>query len=65
MPYRDLPDAIALANRGMGSLALSLFTFDRTWPRVRAGRRLFPRPHDDSSIGPARGKHRPRLPCPS
>jgi oxepin-CoA hydrolase / 3-oxo-5,6-dehydrosuberyl-CoA semialdehyde dehydrogenase len=29
MPYRDLPDAIALANRGMGSLALSLFTFDR------------------------------------
>ncbi|HEX8400326.1 MAG TPA: phenylacetic acid degradation bifunctional protein PaaZ [Allosphingosinicella sp.] len=30
MPYRDLPDAIALANRGMGSLALSLFTFDPT-----------------------------------
>ena len=29
MPYRDLGDAIALANRGMGSLALSLFTFDR------------------------------------
>jgi oxepin-CoA hydrolase / 3-oxo-5,6-dehydrosuberyl-CoA semialdehyde dehydrogenase len=29
MPYRDLEDAIALANRGMGSLALSLFTFDR------------------------------------
>lgn len=29
MPYRDLDDAIALANRGMGSLALSLFTFDR------------------------------------
>jgi len=28
MPYRDLPDAIALANRGMGSLALSLFTFE-------------------------------------
>jgi oxepin-CoA hydrolase/3-oxo-5,6-dehydrosuberyl-CoA semialdehyde dehydrogenase len=28
MPYRDLEDAIALANRGMGSLALSLFTFD-------------------------------------
>ncbi|HEX8642799.1 MAG TPA: phenylacetic acid degradation bifunctional protein PaaZ [Allosphingosinicella sp.] len=26
MPYRDLEDAIALANRGMGSLALSLFT---------------------------------------
>ncbi len=26
MPYRDIPDAIALANRGMGSLALSLFT---------------------------------------
>ena len=28
MPYRDLEDAIGLANRGMGSLALSLFTFD-------------------------------------
>ena len=28
MPYTDLADAIALANRGMGSLALSLFTFD-------------------------------------
>jgi oxepin-CoA hydrolase/3-oxo-5,6-dehydrosuberyl-CoA semialdehyde dehydrogenase len=28
MPYRDLDDAIALANRGMGSLALSLFTND-------------------------------------
>ncbi len=26
MPYRDLADAISLANRGMGSLALSLFT---------------------------------------
>jgi oxepin-CoA hydrolase/3-oxo-5,6-dehydrosuberyl-CoA semialdehyde dehydrogenase len=26
MPYRDMDDAIALANRGMGSLALSLFT---------------------------------------
>jgi oxepin-CoA hydrolase / 3-oxo-5,6-dehydrosuberyl-CoA semialdehyde dehydrogenase len=31
MPYNDLDDAIALANRGMGSLALSLFTYD---PRV-------------------------------
>ena len=28
MPYRDLDDAIALANRGQGSLALSLFTYD-------------------------------------
>jgi len=28
MPYNDLDDAIALANRGMGSLALSLFTHD-------------------------------------
>ena len=27
MPYRDIADAIALANRGMGSLALSLFTY--------------------------------------
>jgi oxepin-CoA hydrolase/3-oxo-5,6-dehydrosuberyl-CoA semialdehyde dehydrogenase len=26
MPYRDMTDAVALANRGMGSLALSLFT---------------------------------------
>jgi oxepin-CoA hydrolase/3-oxo-5,6-dehydrosuberyl-CoA semialdehyde dehydrogenase len=26
MPYRDIADAIALANRGMGSLVLSLFT---------------------------------------
>ena len=31
MPYRDLDEAIALANRGQGSLALSLFTHD---PRV-------------------------------
>jgi oxepin-CoA hydrolase/3-oxo-5,6-dehydrosuberyl-CoA semialdehyde dehydrogenase len=29
MPYRDLEDAVALANRGMGSLALSLFTYDQ------------------------------------
>ena len=28
MPYRDLTDAVRLANRGMGSLALSLFTND-------------------------------------
>ncbi|MGI8612101.1 MAG: phenylacetic acid degradation bifunctional protein PaaZ [Sphingomicrobium sp.] len=28
MPYRDLGDAIALANRGRGSLCLSLFTHD-------------------------------------
>jgi oxepin-CoA hydrolase/3-oxo-5,6-dehydrosuberyl-CoA semialdehyde dehydrogenase len=27
LPYRDMADAIALANRGMGSLALSLFTY--------------------------------------
>ncbi|MFL6769968.1 MAG: phenylacetic acid degradation bifunctional protein PaaZ, partial [Sphingomicrobium sp.] len=27
MPYRDMADAIALANRGMGSLVLSLFTY--------------------------------------
>jgi oxepin-CoA hydrolase/3-oxo-5,6-dehydrosuberyl-CoA semialdehyde dehydrogenase len=33
MPYRDLGDAIALANRGMGSLALSLFTFDKSVAR--------------------------------
>ena len=28
MPYKDLDDAIALANRGRGSLCLSLFTHD-------------------------------------
>lgn len=28
MPYKDLDDAIALANRGKGSLALSFFTHD-------------------------------------
>ena len=28
MPYKDLDDAIALANRGRGSLVLSLFTHD-------------------------------------
>ena len=28
MPYKHLADAVALANRGMGSLALSLFTHD-------------------------------------
>ena len=28
MPYRDIADAVALANRGMGSLALSMFTQD-------------------------------------
>ena len=28
MPYRDLDDAIALANRGKGSLAISIFTHD-------------------------------------
>jgi oxepin-CoA hydrolase / 3-oxo-5,6-dehydrosuberyl-CoA semialdehyde dehydrogenase len=27
MPYKDLADAIALANRGLGSLVLSLFTY--------------------------------------
>ena len=28
MPYEDLADAIALANRGLGSLVLSMFTYD-------------------------------------
>ncbi|WP_265530183.1 phenylacetic acid degradation bifunctional protein PaaZ [Sphingomicrobium marinum] len=28
MPYKDIDDAIALANRGMGSLALSFFSHD-------------------------------------
>ncbi|WP_265563612.1 phenylacetic acid degradation bifunctional protein PaaZ [Sphingomicrobium arenosum] len=30
MPYKDVDDAIALANRGMGSLALSMFSHDPT-----------------------------------
>ncbi len=34
MPYRDLDDAIALANRGQGSLALSLFTHDPATARA-------------------------------
>ena len=29
MPYKTLDDAIALCNRGMGSLVMSLFTYDR------------------------------------
>jgi oxepin-CoA hydrolase/3-oxo-5,6-dehydrosuberyl-CoA semialdehyde dehydrogenase len=33
MPYRDLADAVALANRGKGSLALSLFTHDTATAR--------------------------------
>lgn len=37
MPYRDLADAIALANRGMGSLALSLFTHDADVAREFVG----------------------------
>jgi oxepin-CoA hydrolase/3-oxo-5,6-dehydrosuberyl-CoA semialdehyde dehydrogenase len=28
MPYRDLADAVALANRGLGSLVVSIFTHD-------------------------------------
>src|SRR5579871_5245875 len=28
MPYRDLADGVALANRGKGSLVMSLFTYD-------------------------------------
>jgi len=28
MPYKDVADAVALANRGKGSLALSVFTYD-------------------------------------
>ena len=33
MPYKDLADAIALANRGKGSLALSLFTHSQETAR--------------------------------
>ena len=38
MPYRDLDDAIALCNRGHGSLVMSLFTYDTdVGARVIAG----------------------------
>jgi oxepin-CoA hydrolase/3-oxo-5,6-dehydrosuberyl-CoA semialdehyde dehydrogenase len=33
MPYRDLADAVALVNRGKGSLVMSLYTFDPTVAR--------------------------------
>jgi oxepin-CoA hydrolase/3-oxo-5,6-dehydrosuberyl-CoA semialdehyde dehydrogenase len=33
MPYRDADDAIALANRGEGSLVLSAFTYDTAFAR--------------------------------
>jgi oxepin-CoA hydrolase/3-oxo-5,6-dehydrosuberyl-CoA semialdehyde dehydrogenase len=33
MPYKDLDDAIALVNRGKGSLVTSLFTYDTTIAR--------------------------------
>ena len=46
MPYRDLADAIALANRGMGSLALSLFTHSPDGrARLHPRRGAVPRPH--------------------
>lgn len=34
MPYADLDDAIALANRGKGSLVVSVFTYDPTVARA-------------------------------
>ena len=62
MPYRDLDDAIALANRGMGSLALSLFTFDPAGRRgVRARRRRLSRPDGDPRPDLGEGIDRPRL----
>ena len=65
MPYRDLDDAIALANRGMGSLALSLFTFDRDGRRgFRARRRRLSRPDGDPRPHQREGIDRPRLPPP-
>jgi oxepin-CoA hydrolase/3-oxo-5,6-dehydrosuberyl-CoA semialdehyde dehydrogenase len=62
MPYRDMADAIALANRGKGSLALSLFTHSpdarASSSRARAayhGRMLVLEPRQ------CRGIDRPRL----
>jgi oxepin-CoA hydrolase / 3-oxo-5,6-dehydrosuberyl-CoA semialdehyde dehydrogenase len=37
MPYKDIDDAIALANRGKGSLVLSLFTIRPTQPATSSG----------------------------
>ena len=69
MPYRDLDDAIALANRGKGSLALSLFTHSprrardfvlgqRPLSRPDAGHR----PHQRTRNRPATAR---RCPCSS
>ncbi|MEZ6022831.1 MAG: hypothetical protein R3C16_05330 [Hyphomonadaceae bacterium] len=33
MPYKDAADAIALANRGKGSLVMSAFTYDAAFAR--------------------------------
>jgi oxepin-CoA hydrolase/3-oxo-5,6-dehydrosuberyl-CoA semialdehyde dehydrogenase len=33
MPYNDGPDAVALANRGKGSLVMSVFTYDSAFAR--------------------------------
>ena len=44
MPYRDMADAIALANRGTGQpRAVTLHPFDGGSPRVHSGRRGVPR----------------------
>ena len=53
MPYKDLDDAVALANHGKGSLVVSAFTHDAdVAARAGAWRGLVSWPH---------GVHRPRL----
>ena len=65
MPYRDLDDAIALANRGMGSLALSLFTHSPD-DRARLHRRRSGLSRPDAGHRPHQcgGIDRPRLAAP-
>jgi oxepin-CoA hydrolase/3-oxo-5,6-dehydrosuberyl-CoA semialdehyde dehydrogenase len=62
MPYKDAADAIALANRGKGSLVderLHLRHRFRARPRARLW--LIPRPHRFHRSRQRQGIHRPRL----
>ena len=62
MPYRDIAEAIALVNRGKGSLVMSLFTYDHRRCRAgRDGRRRVSRPRRDHRPRLRQGIDRPRL----
>ena len=67
MPYKDLDDAIALANRGMGSLALVALHLRHADRRgFRARRRRLSRPHGHPRPRPApRNRPATARPCPS